>query len=178
LHRTGQAVSGAPRRRWVSERCPYRALRFPARVFFAPVLRPLVFFDAALFDAVFLAAVFLDAAVFFDAVFFDAVFFDAVFFDAVFFDAVFFDAVFFDAVFFAGTFAPALRAFDKPIAIACLRLLTVLPEPPLLSFPRLRSAIAVSTSSDAFLPYFAIGLPPSFRCTATTGGPFAKDVPP
>jgi hypothetical protein len=41
-----------------------------------------------------------------------------------------------------GTFAPALRASDKPIAIACLRLVTRLPERPLLSVPCFRSCIA------------------------------------
>src|SRR2546423_3503491 len=56
--------------------------------------------------------------------------------------------------FFLGTFAPALRASDRPIAIACLRLLTVLPDRPLLSVPRLRSCIARFTFADAFLPYF------------------------
>ena len=58
--------------------------------------------------------------------------------------------------FFAGTLAPALRASDRPIAIACLRLLTVLPERPLFSVPRLRSCIAFSTLLDAFSPYLAM----------------------
>src|SRR5437667_7240330 len=56
--------------------------------------------------------------------------------------------------FFLGTFAPALRASDRPIAIACLRLLTVLPDRPLFSVPCLRSCIARFTFADAFLPYF------------------------
>jgi hypothetical protein len=58
--------------------------------------------------------------------------------------------------FFAGTLPPALRASDRPIAIACLRLLTVLPERPLFSVPRLRSCIAFWTLLDAFFPYLAI----------------------
>jgi hypothetical protein len=58
--------------------------------------------------------------------------------------------------FFAGTFPPAFRASDRPIAIACLRLLTVLPERPLFNVPRLRSCIAFSTLLDAFFPYLAI----------------------
>ena len=58
--------------------------------------------------------------------------------------------------FLAGTLAPALRASDRPIAIACLRLFTVLPERPLFSVPRLRSCIAFSTLLEAFSPYFAI----------------------
>lgn len=39
----------------------------------------------------------------------------------------------------AGTFFPFLRALDNPIAIACLRLLTLpaLPPRPLLAVPRL-----------------------------------------
>ena len=57
---------------------------------------------------------------------------------------------------FFGTLPPALRASDKPMAIACFLLVTFLPEPPLFSVPRLRSCIAFSTFSDAFLPYFAI----------------------
>jgi hypothetical protein len=63
---------------------------------------------------------------------------------------------FFFADFLAGTFPPSLRASDNPIAIACSLLLTVLPEPPLLSLPRLRSCIALFTFSPAFLPYFAM----------------------
>jgi hypothetical protein len=57
---------------------------------------------------------------------------------------------------FFGTFAPARRASESPIAIACLRLVTRFPERPLLSVPRLRSIIARSTFSWAFRPYFAI----------------------
>jgi hypothetical protein len=54
-----------------------------------------------------------------------------------------------------GTFAPFSRASSRPIAIACLRLLTVRPEP-LLSVPRLRRRIVDSTFFDADLPYFAM----------------------
>src|SRR6266508_306756 len=57
---------------------------------------------------------------------------------------------------FLGTFAPARRASLKPIAMACLRLVTFLPERPDLSVPRLRSCIARSTFFCAFFPYFAI----------------------
>jgi hypothetical protein len=56
-------------------------------------------------------------------------------------------------LFFFGTFAPSRRASESPIAIACLRLFTVFPEPPLLSVPRLRSCIARFTFCDAFLLY-------------------------
>src|SRR5215470_3659516 len=48
-----------------------------------------------------------------------------------------------------GTFFLFLRASERPIAIACLRLVTVLPLLPLLSAPRLRSRIARSTSFPA-----------------------------
>jgi hypothetical protein len=65
---------------------------------------------------------------------------------------------FFEEDFLPGTFAPLLRASDNPIAIACFLLVTFLPERPLLSVPLLRSCIARSTFSDAFLPYLAISL--------------------
>src|SRR5262249_50874782 len=55
-----------------------------------------------------------------------------------------------------GTFAPALRASDKPIAMACFRLVTRLPERPLRSVPCLRSSIARLTLLWALRPYFAI----------------------
>jgi hypothetical protein len=57
------------------------------------------------------------------------------------------------AVFF-GTFCPADRASERPIAIACLRLLTVRPERPLFNVPALRFFIARSTVADAFVEYF------------------------
>jgi hypothetical protein len=53
-----------------------------------------------------------------------------------------------------GTLAPERRASERPIAMACLRLLTFLPERPLFSVPRLRSCIARFTLRCAFLPYF------------------------
>ena len=78
-----------------------------------------------------------------------------------FFDEVLLEEDFLDDDFLAGTFPPARRASDSPMAIACLRLFTVLPERPLLSVPRLRSRIARATFLDAFFAYFAIALPPS-----------------
>src|SRR3954463_13418169 len=57
-------------------------------------------------------------------------------------------------VFFFGTFFPALRASERPIAMACLRLLTFFPERPLFSVPFLRFFIARSTFLDAPLEYF------------------------
>src|ERR1700722_4517518 len=49
--------------------------------------------------------------------------------------------------FLGGTFLPFLRASDSPMAIACLRLFTVPPLPPLplLSVPFLRRSIALLT---------------------------------
>jgi hypothetical protein len=55
--------------------------------------------------------------------------------------------------FFGGTFAPDLRASDRPIAIACFRLLTFLPDLPDFNFPRFISCIALPTLAEAFLPY-------------------------
>jgi hypothetical protein len=66
-----------------------------------------------------------------------------------------FDDVRFEEERFRGTFAPARRASESPIAIACLRLVTFFPERPLLSVPLFRSRIARATFRDAFLPYLA-----------------------
>jgi hypothetical protein len=68
-----------------------------------------------------------------------------------------FDADFFDAarlaVFFFGTLAPLRRASESPIAMACLRLLTLRPERPLRNVPALRFFIARPTLADAFFEY-------------------------
>src|SRR6266545_4326296 len=69
-----------------------------------------------------------------------------------FFDVLRFFAPFFFEAFF-GTFLPLARASDRPIATACLRLLTLRPERPLFSVPALRFFIARLTSPDAFLEY-------------------------
>jgi len=53
-----------------------------------------------------------------------------------------------------GTLAPERRASESPIAIACLRLVTLRPDRPLRSVPRLRSRMTFSTFFDAFLLYF------------------------
>jgi hypothetical protein len=55
-----------------------------------------------------------------------------------------------------GTFAPFFLASDSPIAIACLRLFTFPPLPPLplRSVPRFRRFMALSTRLPAALPYF------------------------
>ena len=63
-------------------------------------------------------------------------------------------ANFFEGAFFGGgTLPPACRASDSPIAIACLRLVTFLPDLPLFKVPALSSRITLVTFSDAFLPY-------------------------
>ena len=54
-----------------------------------------------------------------------------------------------------GTFAPFWRASLRPIAIACLRLVTLRPEP-LLSVPLFRRCIADFTVICALLLYLAI----------------------
>jgi hypothetical protein len=46
---------------------------------------------------------------------------------------------------FAGTFFPALRASDNPIAIACFLLVTFLPLRPLFNFPCFIARISRST---------------------------------
>lgn len=57
---------------------------------------------------------------------------------------------------FLGTFAPLRRASESPMAMACLRLFTVLPLLPLLSVPFFFLCIARSTAFVAPLPYRAI----------------------
>jgi hypothetical protein len=69
-----------------------------------------------------------------------------------FFEDFFFEDFFF--VFFGGTFFPSRLASDSPIAIACLRLLTLRPDRPLFKVPALRFFIVRSTLADAFLEYF------------------------
>jgi hypothetical protein len=52
-----------------------------------------------------------------------------------------------------GTLPPSRRASERPMAMACLRLVTFFPEP-LFSVPRFNLCISVSTLSCALLPYF------------------------
>lgn len=79
-----------------------------------------------------------------------------------FFALLFFDELFFADDFFFGTFAPALRASDSPIAIACLRLVTFFPLRPLFSVPLFFSRMTRATFFCAFELYF---LPPDdFLC--------------
>ena len=58
----------------------------------------------------------------------------------------------FDAFF--GTFFPSARASERPMAMACLRLVTFFPDRPLLSVPALRFFIARSTSAETAFEYF------------------------
>jgi hypothetical protein len=58
---------------------------------------------------------------------------------------------------FGGALSPSRRASDNAIAMACLRLVTFLCEPPLRSLPSFFSCITLRTLSCVFLPYFAIG---------------------
>lgn len=68
------------------------------------------------------------------------------------------------AAFLPGTFAPFLRASERPIAIACCRLLTVPPFPPRPDFrvPFFFRCIALFTLLPAAFPYFR--LLADFRC--------------
>ncbi len=59
--------------------------------------------------------------------------------------------------FFFGTRAPSLRASERPMATACLRLVTFLPLRPLFNVPCFFSCIARATFLPAFGLYF---LPP------------------
>src|SRR4051812_42211684 len=58
--------------------------------------------------------------------------------------------------FFLGTFFPFLRALERPMAMACLRLFTLPPFPPLplFAFPRLARCISRFTSVPAPREYF------------------------
>jgi len=62
------------------------------------------------------------------------------------------------AAFFFGTLAPFFRASESPIAIACLRLFTAPPFPPLpeRSVPFFFLRIALATVLPAALPYFRL----------------------
>ncbi len=83
----------------------------------------------------------------------------------------------FAARFWDGTFAPSRRASERPIATACLRLVTCFPDLPLRSVPDFISCIARSTFLDAFAPYLAIVHPPLInRHGARKGRAHARDV--
>src|ERR1700716_3193433 len=67
-----------------------------------------------------------------------------------------------------GTFLPFLRASERPMAIACLRLFTVPPLPPLplFSVPFLRRRMALFTSLPALRAYLAMF--PPWKCYGAT----------
>jgi hypothetical protein len=119
-----------------------------------PFFEEAFFDDDAFFDD---EAFFEDDEAFLEEPFFeDAAFFedDDPFFDEeAFLELLFFEeAAFFEDAFLAGgTLPPSRRASERPMAMACLRLVTFLPDP-LRSFPRLSSCISVSTLSLAFFP--------------------------
>jgi hypothetical protein len=77
----------------------------------------------------------------------------------------------FDGFFFLGTLAPFLRASARPMAIACLRLVTFLPDFPMVKVPAFCLCTAFSTLSDVFLLSFAIMLPSFHRMIDTEGTP-------
>jgi hypothetical protein len=74
-------------------------------------------------------------------------------------------------VFLFGTFAPALRASDSPMAIAYFLLVTFLPELPLRRVPALRSSVVFFTFVCAFLPYVAMTSPQVSSRLITIGPP-------
>jgi hypothetical protein len=61
--------------------------------------------------------------------------------------------------FLGGTLPPARRASERPMAIACFRLVTFFPDRPLFKDPLLRSCITLLTFSCVFLPYLAMLAP-------------------
>jgi len=79
-------------------------------------------------------------------------------------------------VFFGGTLPPARRASDRPIAIACLRLFTFLPERPLFNVPLLRSCIAFLTLLFALLPYFAMSISLPVTITMIVGARSQREL--
>jgi hypothetical protein len=70
-----------------------------------------------------------------------------------------------------GTLPPSRRASDNPIAMACFRLFTVLPDPPDLSWPRFISCMARSTFFWAFWPYFLSAISNPFLVSMEPPGP-------
>jgi hypothetical protein len=123
-------------------------------------------FDGDFFVVFFDEVDFFEVDAFFDVVdFFEVEAFfvdDDDFFDAAFFDEPPEDFLDDEDFFAGGTLPPSRRASERPMAMACLRLVTFLPEPPLRSVPSFRSCIVFSTLSWAFLPYLlAMQIPPA-----------------
>src|SRR5271163_2467667 len=80
--------------------------------------------------------------------------------------------------FFFGTFAPFLRASESPIAIACLRLVTLPPLPPLpeRSVPRFSRCKALFTLLPAALPYLTITYLPYFASRVYCDNPLMLEL--
>jgi hypothetical protein len=78
---------------------------------------------------------------------------------------------------FLGTLAPAFRASDKPIAIACFRLFTFFRERPARSVPVFRSCIAFLTFEAAFFPYRRAIEPPATLSANPRLGGLSPDGP-
>jgi hypothetical protein len=152
------------------------ALRFRPALFLLAVLRVLLFLPALLrpellravllrpelLRAVLLRAVLFRARVFRAAVFLPPLF-RLLLFLALFalLPAFLLLLFFFAPVRLRGTFAPFSLASERPIAMACLRLFTVPPLPPLplFSVPFFRRFIALRTLFCAAFPYLR---PPDF----------------
>jgi hypothetical protein len=100
------------------------------------------FFDEAFFDD--------DEAFFEEAFFVEAFFEDVPFFDE---PPFFEDDDFFDEALRDGTLSPSARASEMPMAMACLRLFTFAPEPPLFNLPEPYSCITFETFFCALGPY-------------------------
>ena len=77
--------------------------------------------------------------------------------------------------FFLGTLAPFFRASESPMAIACFRLLTVPPLPPLPDFsvPLFFRCMALLTLLPAAFPYLAIAFLPSVNRRIEIGFDFS-----
>jgi hypothetical protein len=150
------------------------AVLFLAVLFRVVLLRPVLFFAVLFFAVPFLAV--LWRAVLFFAGLLRAVLLRALplrFFAVVRLrPPVFFALDRFAPVRLLGTLAPFSRASESPMAIACLRLLTAPPLPPLprFSVPLLRRRIVLSTLLPAAFPYLR---PPLFfvaiPCTPIEG---------
>jgi hypothetical protein len=75
----------------------------------------------------------------------------------------------------AGTLPPSRLASERPIAMACLRLVTFWPDRPLRSVPAFSSFMARSTLADAFFPYLGMG-PPWLRVRVGLSGRSVADL--
>jgi hypothetical protein len=79
--------------------------------------------------------------------------------------------------FFGATFLPLLRAAERPIAIACFLLFTVLPLRPLLSEPFLRRCIALLTSLEALFEVLRAMATPDGMMVVPENAKFFEMVP-